>query len=65
MTSLTSNFFENSLCDYIADLEKKQNKTSGMTDKKILSGRIADARSLLSQTLASGHEHNVQYLLDD
>lgn len=60
-----STFMESSLCDYIAALEKKQSKLKQHTAKKVLAGKIADARNVLGQCLAHDIRHNVSFLPDD
>lgn len=57
ITELSSNFLENSLCDYIIDLEKKGNKAHNPIDKRILAGKIADAKHQLSQALDTEVRH--------
>lgn len=54
---LNSNFLENSLCDYITDLEKKGNKAHNPIDKRILAGKVADAKHQLSQALSTEARH--------
>ena len=58
---LKSNFYEESLCDYITDLEKKLNRAKSHIDKSILAGKISDAKKNLSQALGTESRHNVHF----
>jgi len=58
-----SNFLENSMCDYITDLEKKLSKAPA-NSKPILAGKVADAKRILSQCLGSV-VHNVHFTEDN
>lgn len=55
---LQSNFIEDSLCDYIKDLECKQKKVKNHINKQVLSGKISDARHSLNQCLNASVRHS-------
>ena len=59
-TELNSNFLENSLCDYITDLEKKEHKCKNHIDKRVLAWKISDAKHQLGQALDTAVRHQAE-----